>query len=320
LDVRLRSLIGRRLAQLVPVLFGVTLVTFALLHLTPGDPAAGLVTVRPSPQLIAQIRHQLGIDRPLWHQYLSFLNRTVHGNLGYSFRLHENVNILVRDRLPTTLELVLYACVLAVVLGVPLAVLSAVFRSRWPDHAVRGLSILTLGLPAFWVGVLLVNFVALKTGLFPTGGAGRGVAGTLWHLFLPALTLALTFLAVLVRSLRASLIEVLEIDFVGLARLKGITRYRLYCRHVLRNAISPALTVVGLNMSYLLGASVVTETVFSVNGIGYTLLTGVLARDYQLVQGIALVFGALVILVTLGVDVLQALLDPRRSAPSAALT
>ena len=315
--MRLRSLVGRRLVQLVPVLFGVTLVSFALLHLAPGDPAAGLVGIRPSPEQLARVRHRLGVDQPLWHQYFTFLAKVARGDLGTSFRLNVPVNTLVRQRLPATLELILYACVLAVVLGVPLALLSAVYRSRWPDQAVRAVSVLTLGLPAFWVGVLLVDIVALNTGLFPTGGAGRGVVGTLWHLFLPAFTLALTFLAVLVRNLRASLIEVLEIDYVGLARLKGITGYRLYTRHVLRNAISPALTVVGLNMSYLLGASVVTESVFSVNGIGYTLLAGVLARDYQLVQGLTLVFGAIVIVVTLGVDVLQSLLDPRRTFAAA---
>jgi peptide/nickel transport system permease protein len=311
--MRLRSLIVRRLLQVIPVLFGVTLVVFALVHLTPGDPARGLVAQQSTPEILDQIRHQLGTDRPLTSQYFHFLSNLAHGDLGHSFRLNESVAALVRDRLPTTIFLVVYACVLAVILGVPLAVLSATRRGGWTDQMVRTGLVVTLGLPGFWVGVLIVNFIALRTGLFPTGGYGSGLLDHIWHLFLPALTLALGFLAVMVRSLRASLIEVLEIDYVGLARLKGISRTQLYYRHVLRNAFAPALTILGLNMSFLLGASVVVEQVYAINGLASTLLTGVLARDYQLIQGITLVFGVIVIFITLTVDVVQAALDPRRT-------
>jgi ABC-type dipeptide/oligopeptide/nickel transport system permease component len=296
------------------VLFGVTLVVFSLIHLTPGDPARGLVTQQSSPEILAQIRHQLGTDQPILSQYLHFMANVLHGDLGHSFRLNESVNVIIMERLPTTLFLVVYACILAVIVGVPIAVLAATKRGGRPDHLVRALLVVTLGLPGFWIGVVLVNYVAVRTGLFPAGGYGEKLAGHIWHLFLPAFTLALGFLAVMVRSLRASLIEVLEIDYVGLARLKGISTIQLYRRHILRNAFAPALTILGLNMSFLLGASVVVEQVYSINGIASTLVTGVLARDYQLVQGITLVFAVIVIIITLTVDVAQVALDPRRTA------
>ncbi len=302
---------GRRAAQLLPVLLGLTLVTFALIHLVPGDPARALAGQRATPEILASIRHQLGVDRPVAAQYGSFIGGLFRGNLGYSFLLRVPVRTLIAARLPTTVFLVVYACILAVVLGVPLAVISAVKRQRPPDHVLRGLLVIGLALPSFWIGVLMISFFALRTGMFPVGGYGVGFIDHLWHLFLPALTLALSFLAVLVRSLRASLIEVLDADYVALARLKGIGRLPLYSRHILRNAMIPALTILGLNLSYLLGASVVVESVFAVPGIGNTLVNAVLSRDYQLVQGIALVFGLLVVLITLAVDLTQTALEPR---------
>ena len=203
---------------------------------------------------------------------------------------------------------------LALVVGVPLALVSAVRRNRAPDVATRGVLVVALGIPPFWLGLMLVAYPALKWGWFPSGGYGSGFTGHLTHLFLPALTLSVTFLAVLVRSLRASLIEVLAAQYVSLARLKGIATWRVYVRHVLRNAVRPALTIVGLNLSFLLGASVIVESVFAIDGIGSTLVEAILKRDFLLVQGIALVFGALVLLISLLVDLGQSALDPRRTA------
>ena len=311
----MRALVVQRLYQVIPILFGLTVISFVLIHLTPGDPAVGLLAQKVTPQLIAQTRHELGLDIPLWQQYLLFIWHVLQGNLGYSYRLHENVNVLVAFGLPVTLFLVVYASVLALLIGLPLAVIAANYRSRWPDQLVRGGLVVTFSLPAFWVAVLLVGVALRLGGVLPSGGYGTDFVDHLWHLFLPALTLSLTFLVVLVRSLRASLIEVADSDYIALAKLKGIGRLRLLFNHSLRNAISPAITILGLNMSYLLGATVVVESVFGVNGLGNILLAGVLARDYQLVQGVLLVFGLLVILVNLGVDVAHAAIDPRyRSA------
>jgi len=305
-----KGIILRRLGQTVPVLLGLTIIAFMLIHLTPGDPAEGLLAQRVTPQLIQQVRRQLGLNAPLWQQYLQFVWHVLHGNLGYSYRLHENVNVLVADGLPVTLFLVVYASVIAAAVGVPLSIAAASFRDRWPDRIIRGGLITSFGLPAFWVAVML-DLIALRTGVLPASGYGAGFFGHVGHLFLPALTLSLTFLVVLVRSLRASLIEVLEIDYVALARLKGVSQTRLLTHHVLRNAISPAITILGLNMSYLLGATVVVESVFGVDGLGNILVTGVLSDDYQLVQGLVLVFGLLVILINLGVDLAQGAIDPR---------
>lgn len=307
----MRRLVLRRLAQALPVLFGITVVTFAMVHLVPGDPARALAGQRATPQILASIRHQLGIDKPLLEQYWRFVSGLPRGQLGYSFLLHRATNALVLARLPTTVFLVCYAGVIAVVLGVPLAMVSATHKEGLLDHWIKGTLVVGLGLPSFWIGLLLISFLALRLGWFPVGGSGAGFFDQLWHLFLPALTLALSFLAVLVRSLRASLIEVLDADYVSLAILKGLPRRRIYTRHVLRNALIPAVTIIGLNLSYLLGASVVVESVFSVDGIGSTLVNAVLSRDYQLVQGIALVFGVLVLMITLAVDITHAALSPR---------
>jgi peptide/nickel transport system permease protein len=305
--------VGRRLLQLIPVVIGISLVAFALVHMTPGDPARGLVPAQlETPQILRSVRHQLGLDQPLIAQYGNFVWKALHGNLGYSFRLHANVDELVASHLPITLFLLAYTGVLTLVLGVPLALFAALRHNKWQDNVIRTGLVISFSLPAFWVGVLLIGFVALRTGIFPSAGYGSGSISHLWHLFLPALTLSLTFLAVLVRNLRVALVEVLEIDYVALARLKGLSRIRLYWSHIIRNAIAPAITILGLNLSFLLGATVVVESVFAVQGIGYVLVQGVLARDYQLVQGLALLFGIIVIGITLLVDVSLVILDPRR--------
>jgi peptide/nickel transport system permease protein len=305
-------MLWRRLHQVPFVLFGIILVSFLLVHLTPGDPARALITERVTPGILREVRDQLGENHSTAHQFLVYLGHVVTGNLGYSYRLGESVNSIVGARLPTTLFLVAYSGVLAILLGVPLALVSATHVGRWPDHVVRVVLMASLAIPTFWIGVLFVKYLALDAGVFPVGGAGSGFFGHMGHLFLPALTLSLTFLSVLVRSLRALLIEVLGHDYTAFARLKGIGRRELYTRHVLRNALPPAVTILGLNMSYLLGGSVLVESVFAINGVGNTLVTAVTSRDFQLVQGCALVFALLVLVITFAVDVIQALLDPRR--------
>ncbi len=313
----LNRLVWRRVRQLPIVLVGVILVTFVLVHLTPGDPARALIFQKVTPTILRQVRHALGEDQPIYGQFATYVGRVVRGDLGYSYRLGESVDSLIGARLPITLFLVAYSGVLALLMGVPLAIVAATHVGRWPDKLTRVLLMASLAVPTFWIGVLFVKYLALGTGAFPTGGAGSGFTGRLGHLFLPALTLSLTFLSVLVRSLRAVLIDVLGQDYTAFARLKGISRAQLYRRHVLRNAMPPAVTILGLNMSYLLGASVVVESVFAVDGVGNTLVTAVIERDYQLVQGLALVFALLVVAITLLVDLTQTQLDPRRGVAAA---
>ena len=306
-------LIRTRLLQALPALLGIIVVTFFLVHLLPGDPARSIVGIRASPELVADIRERLGVDRPLPAQLVSYFGHILQGDLGQSFVLRVDVRELIVARLPATLFLVAYAGTLAMVLAIPLALVAALRRGRLSDQLIRGSLVVALGMPSFWLGILLVTFIALRTGWFPSGGYGDGLLGHLWHLFLPALTLAVSFLAVVVRSLRASLFEVLESDYVALARLKGISRPRLTTHHLLRNALKPALTILGLNLSYLLGTSVIVESVFAINGIGNTLVSAILARDFLVVQGIALTFGVLVIVITLLVDLARLALDPREA-------
>jgi peptide/nickel transport system permease protein len=298
----------------VPVLFGVTLVTFFLVRLLPGGPVQTLVGMRASPAAVAAVNRQLGLTQPLVIQYLKYLWGLLHGNLGTSILTGTSVTSIIGTHIWITIALLIYAVVIAMVLGVPLAVFAALHRDSWIDHTIRGASVSTLGFPSFWIGIMLIAFLSLRLHLFPSGGDGTGFTGLLTHLFLPALTLAFTFLAVLVRSLRTSISDILRSDFIDAARLKGITRPTLLRRHVLRIAVIPVVTLIGLNMSYLLGASVVVENVFAVNGIGQQLVAAILQRDFVVVQGIALIFGIVVIAISVGVEILQVSLDPRVAA------
>jgi peptide/nickel transport system permease protein len=308
---RLGRVLGRRLLQIVPTLFGVSLVTFVLVRLLPGGPVQTLVGVRATPASIAAVTRQLGLSRPLVLQYLDYLGQLAHGNLGYSFLTGTSVTSIVASHLAVTIELIGMAVLLALVIGIPLATVSAYRRGGWEDQVIRAGTVSTLGLPSFWVGILLVTYLGLRLNWFPSGGAGTGIAGTVDHLFLPALTLALTFLAVVVRSLRASIAEILRAEHVDAARLKGISRLRVFNRHVLRLASLPVVALVGLNMSYLLGTSVIVENVFAIPGMGQQLVSAITQRDFLVVQGITLVFGLIVIVISTVVELVQAALDPR---------
>ena len=311
LSRRLGQVLRRRLIQVIPTIFGVTLVTFLLVRLLPGGPVQTLVGVRATPATIAAVTRQLGLSRPIVVQYFSYLGQLAHGNLGYSFLTGTSVSSIVATHLVVTLELISLAVLLSLLAGIPLATIAAYRRDGWEDQLIRAGTVATLGLPSFWIGILLVTYLGLKLNWFPSGGDGSGVAGTLDHLFLPALTLALTFLAVVVRSLRASVSEILRADHVDAARLKGISQARVLGRHVLRLASLPVVALVGLNMSYLLGTSVIVENVFDISGMGQQLVSAILQRDFLVVQGITLVFGLIVIVISIAVELVQAALDPR---------
>lgn len=311
LAARLFSVLRSRLIQVAPVLVGITVLTFLLVRLLPGGPAQTLVGVRASPQAIAAVNHQLGLDKPLIGQYGQYLSNLVRGDLGSSLITGTSVSSIIGTHLGTTLALIIYAVVLASLIGIPLAIAAAHSRGGWIDRIIRAVVVVGFGLPSFWVGVLLLSFLGLRLGWFPSGGTGTGFVDQLWHLFLPALTLGLTFLAVLVRSLRASISDILRADYVDAARLKGIPTGQLLARHILRTSLMPVVTLIGLNMSFLLGASVIVENVFAVDGIGQQLVSAVLQRDFLVVQGIAFVFGLIVIVINLAVDLIQTTLDPR---------
>lgn len=307
------SFVGRRLLQLVPVAVGVTIVVFFMIHLIPGDPARTILGIHATPRAIAELHREWGLNRPLLSQYWLFLDRLGHGNLGQSLIYGGSASSLIMQRLPATLWLIVYAAVLAVLISVPLAMIAATRKDGIRDHVVRAVPLLGLGMPPFWVGFLLIYGFAVNFRFFPVGGYGSGFLGHLHYMFLPALTVAIALSPVVIRSLRASMLNVLGADYVTTARSKGVPGLRLFVRHVLRNAVIPAVTVLGINIGYLIGGTVIIENVFAIPGIGQLMINSIFQRDFPVVQGVTLVFGVLVVLVNLLADMTYAWLDPRVS-------
>jgi len=301
----------RRLLLLIPTAVGVTIIAFFLIHLIPGDPARTILGIHATPKAIAILHREFGLNRPLVSQYWLFMDRLVHGNLGQSLYYGVPVAGLITSHLPTTIWLIVYAGVIAVLISVPLAMIAASRKDAVRDHIVRVVPLLGLGMPAFWLALILQSELAVKLQLFPVTGYGQGLVGHLHSMFLPALTVAVALCPVVIRSLRASMLNVLGADYITTARAKGVPGHRLFVRHVLRNAVIPAVTVLGINIGFLVGGTVIVEQVFALPGIGNLMLNSIFQRDFPVVQGVALVFGIMVVLVNLLTDVAYASLDPR---------
>ena len=297
---------ARRLVQTVPTLLVISVLTFLLVRLIPGDPAILIAGEEATPEVLAGIRERLGLDRPLAEQYLIYLGGVVRADLGYSIRSKQPVARELAARIPATLELALAAGLLFAVLGTGLGVAAAVWRNRWPDHVIRVTSLLGVSTPSFWLGVVLILFFSVYLRLLPV--AGRG---SLAFLVLPAVTVALDGVALLARLVRASLLEVLTHDYVRTARAKGLMEGTVVLHHALRNALIPAVTVLGLEFGRLLGGVVVVESVFGWPGFGRLLITAIQTRDYPVVQSAILVFAMALITVNLAVDLCVGVLDPR---------
>jgi peptide/nickel transport system permease protein len=298
--------------QAIPVLFGVTLIVFFMIHLVPGDPARTMLGVHATPSRVAALHREWGLDRSVPEQYWLYLKRLLHGNLGTSLFYRVSTASLIRGRLPVTLWLIAYGTILSIVIALPLATLAATRKDRAADQAVRAVPLVGLGFPPFWLGIMLLLAFGLHLGrLFPVGGYGTGFVGHLHSMFLPALTVALGISPLLIRSLRASLLQVLESDYVTTARSKGLSERRVIARHALRNAVVSTVAVLGVNIAFLVGATVVIEQVFALPGIGQLMLNSIFQRDFPVVQGVTLVFGIMVVLVYLATDVLHSFLDPR---------
>jgi peptide/nickel transport system permease protein len=310
--VSLGTYVGRRLLQLVPITLGVTILVFFLIHLVPGDPARTILGNQATTQRVALLRHEWGLDRPLPVQYAKFMRRLVRGDLGTSLFYNVGAGHLVVQRLPVTLWLIGFGTLLSVLIAVPLAAIAATYRDRLPDHVVRAVPLVGLGFPPFWVGIVLLLVFALNLGrLFPVGGYGSGFAGHVHSMFLPALTVAFGIAPILVRSLRASLLEVLESDYIATARSKGLPERRVLVKHALRNAIISTVSVLGVNIGFLVGGTLIIEQVYAVPGIGQLMINSIFQRDFPVVQAVTLVFSVMVVLVYLFTDIAHALLDPR---------
>jgi peptide/nickel transport system permease protein len=300
-----------RLLQMVPVLIGITVVAFVLLRVLPGDPASLMIGARGSEADVARLRHELGLDQPLWLQYLTFLREMASGSFGQSIAYRRPVTTVISERLAPTLWLVCYATVLAVLITFPLAVLSAVKRGRLPDLIVKGAFTAALSTPQFWLGILLILVFSLRLHLFPVAGYGSGFSGHLWHLFLPALVIALGTAALTIRSLRSSIIAVQTAEFIDTAYAKGLTRGAVMRRHILRNALISTVSVLGVHTGWIIGGTVVIESVFAIPGLGQLLVSSIFSRDYAAVQGLTVTFAILVTIISLATDLAYALIDPR---------
>jgi peptide/nickel transport system permease protein len=309
--VPLTSYALRRIGQMLPVAWLVTVLIFLLIKLLPGDPATAILGERASDEAVRALHRQWGLDRPLPEQYWIYMRNLVTGNLGESLRYRTPVVDLLPRRVTVTLFLVVYSMVLSILIAVPLAIVAATRRDRWPDQLVRGLITLPLASPAFWIGILLLILFALKLGWFPASGYGEAFEGHLRHLFLPALTLSGFFTAVLTRNLRSALIDVQTTTYVDFARAKGLTRRVVLFRHVLRAALLPIVTLIGVRLSYTIGGSVVVETVFALPGLGSWMIESIFARDYMVVQTLTLAFALGVMLINLVTDLIYPLFDPR---------
>ena len=296
----------KRLLGAVPVVFGVLLLTFLLVHLVPGDPVEVMLGESATMADRAQLRAELGLDQPLAIQFKNYLVNLVQGDFGRSIHTHMEVSELLKNRIPATARLALVAFVIAILIGLPLGIAAALKANRWPDSLATLLSLTLSAMPAFWLGPLLMLVFALWLGLLPVSGT-EGPAS----IVLPALTLASGLAAILTRMTRASLLEVLNEDFVRTARAKGLPERTVNLRHAMRAALLPVVTILGLQLGGLLAGAVITETVFSWDGLGRLLVESIEKRDYPVTQACVLVIALAYVLINLLTDLLYSRLDPR---------
>jgi peptide/nickel transport system permease protein len=296
---------------MIPTLLLIGVIVFALTRFLPGGPIAALLGDKASDETIARITAQYGFDQPIYVQFWKFINLALHGDLGDSIAYRMPAIRLIADRLPVTLTLTGLAVVIALALATPLAFVAAIYQNRWPDLLIRALFQIGLSSPIFYVGLLLLTVLAAGLHLFPVGGYGETLPEKLHSLILPALTLALSLSAIIMRSLRASILVIMSADFISFARAKGLPSYIVLGRHVFRNAVISTVTIVGLHIGDLLGGAVITETVFAVPGVGRLMVDSIFARDYPVIQALTLCLAVLVSVTFLFTDLLQMALDPR---------
>jgi peptide/nickel transport system permease protein len=301
------SYISQRLLQAIPVLIGISVLTFLMLHLVPGDPVLIFAGDKPmTEERAAELRHQLGLDRPLWVQYWDYSSHALRGDLGRGLRSQRPVLDSIVEALPSTLELTFAALMVAAVVGVTLGIIAAVAHSSWIDTAAMSFALFGVSVPVFYSSLLLILFFSFRLGWFPATGQGG-----LERLVLPATALGLASAAALARLVRSSMLEVLGQEYIVTARAKGLAGGAVIMRHALKNALIPTVTMLGLQLGALLGGAVVTETIFSRPGLGRLAIDAIGSRDFPLIQGTVLFAAVSYVLVNLVVDVLYAAIDPR---------
>jgi peptide/nickel transport system permease protein len=307
--------IAQRALSLLPVLLGVTLLVFLVMQLAPGDPAQIMLGPKATETSLAQLRHELGLDQPLHVQYAAWLGRVLAGDWGRSIQLKREVLPYILDRYRNSAYLMVVAVLLACAAGIPAGVVSAVRQYKLDDRVAMIFVLVGFSMPIFWLGIIMQIVFGLKLGILPVSGmqspGQTGVLDLLWHLILPAVALATGATAIIARMTRSSMLEVIHQDYIRTARAKGLDEQATITRHAMKNALIPVVTVVGMQVGYLLGGDILIEMVFSYPGIGLTMINGILARDFPLVQGAILLVASSYVLVNLAVDVAYAYLDPR---------
>lgn len=312
---RLASRIASRLAQLVAVVAGVVVVTFALIHLVPGDPALTILGQRATPESLAALRAELGEDRPLLSQFGTFVGDLAHGDLGTSITQQGRaVTSIIGPSLGVTFSVIAVTVVLSLAIGVPLGLLAGLMKLKAVDVSVRVLSVVLLSMPPFFLGLVLLLVVALGAGLAPAGGWGAGWPDNLRYVWLPSLGLSGYLAPVIARAVRHSARETNREQFIEAALARGLPTRAVVLRHVLPNTLLPVITLVGMNVAWLVSGAVVIEAVFALPGVGTDLVTAVASRDYPVVQGIALVAAVLVVVINIVTDLVYAFVDPRTRA------
>jgi len=297
----------RRLLQMIPITFGILTLVFSLIHLIPGDPAAQIAGEGARPEDIVAVRKALGLDQPLWTQYVHYIVRLAHGDLGKSFHTGDPVAQAIRERYPATIQLALGAMFVALLVAFPLGIISAIYRNSWIDNVARFFALIGVSMPSFWFGPLLIIAFAINHEWFPVSGREAG-----WKsIVLPSLTMGLALAAILTRMIRVSLAEELNQLYVTTAIAKGVTRAKAIFRHALKNALIPVITVIALQFGSLLTGAIITEQIFSWPGLGRLLIQSINTRDYPQVQASILVIALTYILVNFASDLLYGVVDPR---------
>ncbi|MFC5505700.1 ABC transporter permease [Bosea massiliensis] len=311
------SYLGKKLVQMLPVAFFVTVIVFSLTNLLPGDPTVTILGEQATPEQRAAVRVEYGLDQPAPIRYVTWLTRVAQGEFGRSLRTREDVGAMLAARIPVTLQLGLLSILIAVAIGVPAGILAARFRGGLIDVAASLVAMSSVAVPYFWMGVLLIMLFSLQLGWLPPSGHVRFLddpAQNMKLMVMPSLTIGTAFAALVMRQTRASMLQVLSMDYVRTARAKGLSERLVLLRHALRNALIPIITVIGLQVGALLGGAVVTETVFALPGLGRMLVDGIFQRDFPVIQGAILFIVIAVFMVNLLTDMLYRAFDPRVEA------
>ncbi|MFD2925007.1 nickel ABC transporter permease [Halobacillus naozhouensis] len=309
------GLIVKRFLQLLLLLFGISFLVFMSMHIAPGDPATVIGGPTATESDLEAIREELGLNRPVLVQYVDYIKGVVQGDLGYSFQNNQSVAEAIMTRFPQTLNLAVASMIVAILIGVPAGIISAIRQNSWFDFSSTTVALAGISIPNFWLGAMLILIFSVQLQWLPVGG----LSAPFWtiegikQLILPAITLGTASAAMIARMSRSAMLEVIRADYIRTAKAKGVKSWGVIWVHALRNAMIPVITVIGLNFGFLLGGTIITEQVFAINGVGRLMIDAIAARDFPVVQGTVLLVATLFVVVNLLVDIIYALIDPRIS-------